>query len=205
MPSLMQLPPELHLQIISNLKSFPTTMLLRLTNQYFHNLIPPLSDEQMSRLEHKSYCVDHNLQYCVDCHRLRPSHNFVPTDLLAIFPEQRICIECGMRNESYRYPRGTVFKWERRTRVMCDDCSELPKGSLRRLEDLCQECWRELERWHGIFPLWKEGLGEEEVRSHQAKLLRGTARLHHQVYCRKCWRGFRGCESCKGGEEGVEG
>ena len=71
----------------------------------------------------------------------------------------------------------------------------MPKDSLRRHEDLCPECWEELEQLHGTFPVWKEGLSGDEILRHQAKLFRGTARLHHQAYCRKCWRGFEGCES----------
>ena len=45
------------------------------------------------------------------------------------------------------------------------------------------------------FPLWKKGLSEEEVLGYQEKLFRSTARLHHQAYCRICWKGFGGCES----------
>ena len=78
---------------------------------------------------------------------------------------------------------------------MCEECSDMPKNSLRRFEDLCQECYRELEQSHGTFPPWKEGLSEEEISSHQARLFRGTERLHHQICCRKCWKEFRGCES----------
>lgn len=78
---------------------------------------------------------------------------------------------------------------------MCEDCSDLPKDSLRRLEDLCQECFRILEQRHGTFPLWKEGLSEEEVPRYQAKLLPGPSRWHHQIFCRKCWRYSVGCES----------
>ena len=60
-------------------------------------------------------------------------------------------------------------------RGSCVSSSDVPKDSLRRHEDLCQGCWRQLERLHGTFPLWKEGLGEEEVPRHQAKLFRGTS------------------------------
>lgn len=191
----MLLPQELHSQIIKHLEPFPSTMLLRLTSRYFYNLIQPLSDEKLSRLEYKVCCIEHD-RYCADCHRLRPGHNFVPNDpFLASFQERNIRIECSMHNESYRYPRGTVFKSKAHARVMCEDCSDLPKDSLRRHEDLCQECWRELEQLHGNFPRWKEGLSGEEVLSHQAKLFQSTARLHHQAYCRKYWRGFRGCDS----------
>ena len=203
MPSLMQLPTELHLQIIKSLKVFPTAMFLRLTNKHFYHLIRPLSDDMMSSLEHKDYCVSHDLRSCIDCHRLRPGHNFVKDDFFVTGFAQKICIECGMRSESYRYPRGTVFKWKGQPRVMCEDCSDLPKDSLCRVEDLHQECFRDLEQWHGTFPLWKKGLREEEVLSHQAKLCRGTARLHHQVYCKKCWRGFQGCTSLVRREEGA--
>ena len=48
---------------------------------------------------------------------------------------------------------------------MCEDCSGMPKDSPRRHEDLCQECWTELEQLHGTFPLWKKGFSEEEVLS----------------------------------------
>ena len=197
MPSLMHLPQELHLQIIQNLKPFPETMLLRLTNGYFYNLMSPLSDEEMKSLQHKHYCVKRNLRYCIDCNRLRPGHNFVPYDISMTVIDDRmsICIECGMHDESYPYPHRSVFKSKARTRVMCDDCSDMPKGSLRRHEDLCQECWSRLEKLHKTFPLWKKGLSEEEVLGHQVKLFRSTARLHHQAYCRVCLKGFRGCES----------
>lgn len=76
---------------------------------------------------------------------------------------------------------------------MCEGCSELPKDGLRRYEDLCQECWKEMES--ETFPLWKKGLGEEEVLRYQARLFQGTSRLHHQTYCKKCWNGFRACET----------
>ena len=78
---------------------------------------------------------------------------------------------------------------------MCEDCSEMPRHSLRRHEDLCQECWTELEQLHGTFPLWKVGLNEVEVIRHQAKLFQGTARLHHQINCRNCGREFQSCQS----------
>ena len=207
MPSLIHIPKELHLQIIKNLKPFPDTMLLRLTNTYFYKLISPLSEEEMRRLQHKHYCVKLNLRYCVDCHRFRPGHNFVPYDMLLVVIDNRssICMECGMRNESYPYPRGSVFKSKSRLKVMCEDCSDMPKGSLRRHEDLCQECWNELEQLHATFPSWKEGLSEEEVLKHQASLFRGTARLHHQANCRNCWRGFRGCEPLIEAAERLDG
>lgn len=82
-----------------------------------------------------------------------------------------------------------------KTRVMCDDCSDLPKGSPRRLEDLCQECWTGLEQSHVTFPLWKDGLSEEEVLTRQAIMLQGAGRFFHQAYCRKCWKGFGRCEA----------
>ena len=99
MPSLVQLPRELHLAIIEHLHPFPTAMLLRLTNKYFYDLIHPLSEEKMKSLEHKAYCVAFRLSYCMDCHRLRPSENFAPKDpRLAYSKERTICIECGMHN-----------------------------------------------------------------------------------------------------------
>ena len=79
--------------------------------------------------------------------------------------------------------------------MICDDCSDLPTGSPRRLEDLCQECWKVLEQSRGIFPVWKEGLSEEEVVIHQAKMLQGAGRFFHQVRCRRCCRAFGGCEA----------
>lgn len=71
----------------------------------------------------------------------------------------------------------------------------MSKQSLRRHEDLCRDCWGEMEWLYGSFPSWKEGLSKGKVLRHQAKLFRGTARLHHQANCRRCWRGFQGCES----------
>lgn len=196
MPSLMHIPQELQLQIIEDLELFPTTMLLRLTNKYFHNLIRPLSDEEMRRLEDEIYCCHHKLRCCVYCHRLRPRHNFVPHNLpVAILPEKYICIDCGICKGDYFYPRGEILEWNGRTRVMCDDCSDLPKGSPRRRESLCQECWKGLKQSRWVFPLWEGEPSEEDFLISQAKMAQWAGRLYHRTCCWKCRRWFRKCEA----------
>ena len=80
---------------------------------------------------------------------------------------------------------------------MCDECSDLPKGSLRRLGDLClcQECWEGLEQSHrGFYTVGKNGLSEEDL-IREAKMVRGAGRLFHRTFCRKCHRWFRECEA----------
>ena len=61
-----------------------------------------------------------------------------------------------MHNKSYVYPRGLVFESKRQVGVMCEDCPELPKGSLARLEDLCQECWTKVGAAAWDFPVVEE-------------------------------------------------
>lgn len=211
MPSLMHLPQELHLQIFKDLELLPTAMLLRLTSKYFYNLIRPLSDIEMARLEDDTYCRDHKLGCCVHCHRLRPNQNFVPRGILiiTISDQKNICIDCGIGKGDYFKPRGTILMWDSKTQVMCDDCSDLPKGSLHRLGDVCQGCWKGLDKSHRAFATLgkgNHGLSEEEVLIRQAKKIQGTERFYHRTCCVWCRRWFRECgallEAAKRGEHG---
>lgn len=105
MPStlrLMALPRELHLSIIDQLESFPSSMTLRLVNTYFYNLVKPLSYPEMLTAEKSDYALFHGIVACYKCQRLRPGHKFNEYQRHVCVPgcrhrEKRICIECNLQ------------------------------------------------------------------------------------------------------------
>lgn len=100
---LMTLPTELHLSIISHLEPFPCSMLLRLVNTHFHNLLDPLTYQQMLAAEKTAHALLHEVFACHKCRRLRPGRRFNEYERHVCVRgckhrEERTCIECNIRS-----------------------------------------------------------------------------------------------------------
>lgn len=76
--SLLALPGEIQNAILARL-DFLDLYTLRLTNRYFHSLIPPMTSEIVFEIE-EEFMPDWYLA-CAECKRLRPVTKFIPGTL----------------------------------------------------------------------------------------------------------------------------
>lgn len=100
--SLLDLPTEMDLLILQHLSFFDLHS-LRLTNHYFHALIPPPTHAELLDNEQSPFACKNGLSACVGWTRLRPKASFSPKMFkMENRPGQpdarnRFCIECGRR------------------------------------------------------------------------------------------------------------
>ena len=139
-PSLLYLPLELMLEIISCLS--PTSLAeLRLTHTLFTSLISK-ADVQRSRLEwvetNYAYPSPRSHYACYTCLRLLPTHNFCDDSKTGMkstggrFMQKRFCLDCGV--EKNLYPKGAPVPIGGRYRSPCQHCGHFFFG---RENELC--------------------------------------------------------------------
>ncbi|KAL4872843.1 hypothetical protein BDV12DRAFT_161605 [Aspergillus spectabilis] len=143
--TLLTLPPELHLLIITHLP-FPSSVSLKLTCTYFHATIPPLTTSQLLKIEESTFAINQDLYACRYCRRLRPGYKFADRmkkkgrGRRGHDSEKRFCVECGLqprgeRGEA-RYSRGAQVIIQGVFHVLCIECGKFVVGMRVR----CKEC-----------------------------------------------------------------
>jgi hypothetical protein len=160
-PPLLRLPTELHDQIISHLQdacidgsdaallSMPR---LRLTNRYFHNLIPAPDHATLLRLEQSLWALQNSLYTCCHCVRLQPPSAFADTMMLGKKRrggpdyEKRFCADCGFaQGKKYQgYCPGSEARVDGVWWVWCIHCREVKNGAEageRRCHKACKACF----------------------------------------------------------------
>lgn len=121
------LPLEVHLQISTHI-SFPSLPLLRLTNHYFYNLLPPLTHNQLLDSETFPFAIQRNLYTCKHHLTLLPSHKFAQTMLTKTRQrgdrkaDKRFCLDCGLKYRLYSWGTWVRIEGESEGRVLCLDC-----------------------------------------------------------------------------------
>ncbi|QKX62543.1 uncharacterized protein TRUGW13939_09704 [Talaromyces rugulosus] len=126
---LLDLPTEIH-QLIAQYLDFPSLMQLRMICQYFHELIPRLSVNQMLEVEVSAFGIRKDLYTCRDCLRLRPRAKFADNMVRkkkarsAIDAGKRFCVDCGInpREGTTRYTRGSLIIIQGEQYVICQSC-----------------------------------------------------------------------------------
>jgi hypothetical protein len=141
-PLILRLPTELHLDIIDKLRSDAqpdaqlAVMRLRLTNQYFHALIPPATHTTLLSLETTPFAHGNCLYTCKHCLRLRPWTHFADAMMVkkkrqgAMEAKMRFCADCGfggkVGNMGYK---ASTEAWVDCVRwVWCTHCRQVKKG-----------------------------------------------------------------------------
>ncbi|KAH7122838.1 hypothetical protein B0J11DRAFT_407795, partial [Dendryphion nanum] len=98
---ILNLPAELHRQIISHLDGNEefAVLNLRITNRYFHDTVPPPSHDTLLRLEKRfNGTIGYAYKHCL---RLRPVSRFATTmlkgktGLNGEHRSMRFCADCG--------------------------------------------------------------------------------------------------------------
>jgi hypothetical protein len=95
-PTLLSLPLELHLKIISYIgpREDASYLHLRLTNQYFYHALPAPNHEDLLHIETTCFAHRRRLFACRYCLRLRKSVMF--SDIVKRCPAvYRFCVDCG--------------------------------------------------------------------------------------------------------------
>ncbi|KAL4786322.1 hypothetical protein BJX76DRAFT_321545 [Aspergillus varians] len=134
---LMSLPPELHIQLTTQLE-FPDSISLKTTCAYFYHLIPALNHTELLNAETTEFAVSKDLYACRYCRRLRPGRYFADRMLCrgrgrrGRDARKRFCVECGLapRGESgeARYGRGAQLFMQGVYHVICCDCGNFELG-----------------------------------------------------------------------------
>lgn len=146
--SLLGLPAEIHTAIFTHLPCLELQS-LRLTNHYFHGLIPPLSRP----LTHAKILTVEALGIsgclaCVSCTRLRPmarsSSKMTKRRKMAggAEPHNRFCIECGRRPLPGVHRHSLEARWEEcgTSFVRCLRCASIAIGPKDHAVQLCYSC-----------------------------------------------------------------
>lgn len=107
-------------------------------------------------------------------------------------PEDRICIECGVKNgiEGYKHGDGFRYDYKDMQRVMCADCAVFPAregASWRRRLSECWACYADREKDAPWKPV---GNGPVEVTAEKGP---ACLKLHHGVSCSVCSVRFARC------------
>ncbi|PYI36392.1 hypothetical protein BP00DRAFT_300247, partial [Aspergillus indologenus CBS 114.80] len=99
--SLITLPTEIH-QLITQCLDFMSLIRLKMTCRHFSALIPPLSVEQMMKVEDSAVGRQRDLYTCRDCMRLLPRIRFADNMVKkkrarsAVEAGKRFCVDCGI-------------------------------------------------------------------------------------------------------------
>lgn len=148
--SLVALPTEIQIAIFTHLQLLDLHT-LRLTNHYFHALIPPPTHPELLMIE----MADFGFLTCVGCTRLRPEATFsskmykkkkVPGGTQA---HNRFCIECGRRPLPgvHRYMLGSRWEEYGAPFARCLRCQRIARGPDDQAVPLCLSCHtQDLER-----------------------------------------------------------
>ncbi|ORY11619.1 hypothetical protein BCR34DRAFT_564958 [Clohesyomyces aquaticus] len=163
LPYLLRLPVEIHRDITDLLSQdpflLPSLIHLRLTNRYFHSLIPAPTHAQLLLMEQLPWArgsplrARPSLYACRYCLRLRSSAHFADamlkgrTGLNGKEPQKRFCVDCGLKSRAgdTRYSPGAEFVVGGERRVWCKICIEVKKGAEAvGCTGCCKECH---EKW----------------------------------------------------------
>jgi hypothetical protein len=138
--SLMNLPPELHLEIIDQLRVICdrddndvalSVQALRLTSRHFHRLIPALDHATLDRIQDTDFAIEHHLYACRLCVRLRPRSEFDDRMIkYSYIHEHRTCADCAFKplDKGGEYAFGTKVKVGTEWVVRCVWCREVKRG-----------------------------------------------------------------------------
>lgn len=147
------LPPELHI-LIADFLPICDVLVLRLTCEYLHNLIPRPSHDRLLLAESADWARDRDLYTCRYCLRLRPACYFADRMLrrrrcrAGRDSSKRFCIECGLkpREGTARYGAGAQITIQGTLFVLCLSCQRFQPGACDRLgrnTSRCVSCWQE--------------------------------------------------------------
>jgi hypothetical protein len=152
--TLLNLPTEIHLAIISHLE-FPETQFLRHSCHAFSTLIPAISSlDDLLTAEKWEGAQTLNLFTCAVCMRLRISGKFADAHRKGPFGregrnrEKRFCIDWGMKppagaNSKLRYQWGDMWTRFGMPYVKCKGCRSKKRGVMGRKDcEMCPDCWR---------------------------------------------------------------
>jgi len=161
-PSLVSLPSEIQLSIISHLSLY-SIQVLRCTNQHFRGLIASPAITTLLQAEDGRQAVAREAYACAVCLCLRNARYFSDAFRMGVFSkkssafwriagvsgadlrEKRFCIECGTANANGvapRYRRGDTWTRFGVPYVKCRECLQVKKGEReRRYSPLCPECY----------------------------------------------------------------
>lgn len=153
MPSLLELPPELHLLIIAFLP--PEDQLqVRLTSTWFYRIVPAPSHRALLQIETGTWARHLDLYTCRYCLRLRPACRFGQGMLrrrrsrAGRDSHLRFCVECGLnpRQGMARYGPGAHIMLNDRFYVVCLICRTFQPGATDRHgrhTSQCVNCWQQ--------------------------------------------------------------
>ncbi|KFY49112.1 hypothetical protein V495_00760 [Pseudogymnoascus sp. VKM F-4514 (FW-929)] len=174
--SLLTLPTEIHAAILTHLQFFDLHA-LRLTNRYFHALLPPPTHAELLSAE----TLETGFLACVGCTRLRPVATFSSKMFIkkkvagGTQAHNRFCIECGRRPLPglHRYMLGSRWKENGVPFARCLRCEIIAKGPEDQAVPLCFSCHtQDLERARAAEELERvrrEARWREERRSLRAE------------------------------------
>ncbi|OCL11347.1 hypothetical protein AOQ84DRAFT_191929 [Glonium stellatum] len=151
-PSLLTLPTELQLEIISYL-AFPGSFHLGQTCMYFHALIPTPDLPALLIAEQFDGARELNIFVCPVCMRLRGPGKFAdnfrkgPWGRDGNKRQLRFCIECSTRppegvDPKLRYKKGESWTRFGMVYVKCKACLMVKRGAKERMHcEVCAACW----------------------------------------------------------------
>lgn len=152
-PFLFTIPIELQ-QAIVDLLPLPTLQLLHATHRRFRDLINlkrietvrvrrERFDELVTAVSEDRFLKSRNLHACKLCLRLRHQRNFTKK-VTKKKPDQRFCIDCGLRPKYNLYNRGSRIDTAWQKGVICVYCHQLKRGydadQVGPNPQMCREC-----------------------------------------------------------------
>ena len=177
----MDLPPELHLEIRGNLE-FPEYLCLKYVSSYFNRLIKPMNLAQLRQAELSSICINKGVLVCSACLRLRNRSDFSDDMKKGRSADDRVCIDCGVRDQRKGYSSGEMINWSGLRHIICNKCPEFGSASPRKLAGECKKCWKRSARTK-----------EDRWGARDDIDVRDSRRFHHAIICRSCYKDLETC------------